>query len=515
MTSECVGAAPAGEPPTTADEPGTVVEPVPEPGTSVERILQLTEAAMRFYEERYPGSPAAAYLHTRLHTNLLDDPRFRVGHAPNAWSPLTDHLRAAGATDDELLDAGLASYTRRGQLIDHFRDRVLFPILDAESRPVGLVGRALPGSTDPRKYLNTPTTAAYRKGEHLYGLTETKLEQDAGAALCRVEGPLDALAITLAGDGHTVGVAPLGTALTDTQANLLASSGRRVMHCTDDDPAGHQAALTDYRKLTARGCYPDALVLRDAKDPAELLARHRGTHLLAATANDPQADLATVVNQQLLDRLLPRHDPTPYERIHALRSAAALIAALPPSSVARPRGPARRTPWPRRRRRGGTPGDRGLCQPLGAHPRDPHRPATALSRRRPGRRPRHTEGTAQRPRDLRSRSSPRRPAHNASRSTPRHNHPDERVPGHKGGAVAIADTPATVRAAMTKQMRAAATRLATALAVSHLALRPAAGLFLLVPRVGLAWRADMGVLPRPAAGARRSSPKPRPQLALR
>src|SRR5450759_4065924 len=183
---------------------------------------------------------------------------YQLGYAPPGWTALVDHLRARGYTDAQLLDAGVGLRTRRGGV---FRDRLMFPVRDAGGdRVVGFLGRALTESDDTPKYLNSPATALYRKGDVLYGLGAEPSRQAlaAGARPVLVEGPLDAIAVTAGGASRYVGVAPCGTALTaaqvaalDTAAGPMAERG--VLVAFDNDPGGRQASLRAYELLRQRG----------------------------------------------------------------------------------------------------------------------------------------------------------------------------------------------------------------------------------------------------------------------
>ncbi len=275
-----------------------------------DRLIELNTHAAAFFTDHYPDSWAPGYLHDRLGTDLTADARFTPGHAPADWTALVAHLRGLGATEDELLAAGLAQRARTGALIDRFRDRLTFPIHDLDGAVVGFIARRNPtaphdGPAGP-KYLNTPGTDLYRKGEHLFGLHEARAALTADATPALVEGPLDAIALTLAGAGQTVGVATLGTALTDQQADLLGpyirgGDGPGVLVATDNDPAGQQAAERIYWQLTARGDDPRRLALPDGLDPADLFHRDGATAL--QTAIDTSSSLADA----LLDAPNPGH----------------------------------------------------------------------------------------------------------------------------------------------------------------------------------------------------------------
>ena len=171
-------------------------------------------------------------------------------------------------------------------MIDRFRDRALFPILNPQTGHVlGFVGRRNPTLTDDTphagpKYLNTPTTALFHKGDQLYGAVPDLLA--AGATPVLVEGPMDAHAVTLATGGAHIGLAPLGTALTEDQAAQLAGYGPAPVVATDADLAGRVAAERDHWLLTQHNLVPLMATLPPGTDPADLLAQRGPTELTAA-----------------------------------------------------------------------------------------------------------------------------------------------------------------------------------------------------------------------------------------
>ncbi|SMO91173.1 DNA primase, catalytic core [Geodermatophilus aquaeductus] len=297
-----------------------------------DRLVELNAEAAAFFTDSYPGSWAPGYLRERLGTDLTPDTPFTPGYAPGGWTALVDHLRGRGATDDELLAAGLAQRARTGTLIDRFRDRLTFPTRDVDGVVRGFVARRNPAAAEDGragpKYLNTPGTDLYRKGEHLLGLHESRAALAAGAAPALVEGPLDAIALTLAGDGRTVGVALLGTALTDRQADLLRphirGDGPGVLVATDADDAGRRAAERMYWQLTARGDDPRRLGLPDGRDPADLL-REGGT-----PAVQEAIDRAGSLAAHLLDARLHEARAGGASGPAVLGEVAAVVAATPP-----------------------------------------------------------------------------------------------------------------------------------------------------------------------------------------
>ena len=317
--------------------------------TSRERIVELHDQAAAFYANRYAGSGAARYVADRFGEDLSAHDWITIGYAPQGWTSLVDHLRATtDVTDVELVDAGLAQRTKTGdRIIDVFRDRVVIGIRDLDGALVGFTGRAAPGDTEAPKYINTPQTAAFHKGELLLGLAEHAAAFKDGAIPTRVEGAFDAIAVTLAGGGRVVGVAPLGTALTAHQADLLADAGPagEVWVTTDTDKAGIKAAQSDFWRLAEAGADTRAPFLVDyqnptvaVKDAAELYRRDGGASL--ARCLDVDQGVGTpdqpLLAGTLIDRMIGTDSRVADREAPVLvgmaRNAANLIAASRPES---------------------------------------------------------------------------------------------------------------------------------------------------------------------------------------
>jgi conjugative relaxase-like TrwC/TraI family protein len=293
------------------------------------RILELNRLATVYYVCQFPGSWAQPYLAERLRTDLTGDPYVLPGYAPAGWTRLVDHLRRHGVTDLELTESGLASVARTGRLIDRFRDRLVFPITrlaaDGQLEPLGFVGRRHPDTTDQTggpKYLNTPDTPLFHKGAQLFTVRADLL--GAGATPVLVEGPLDALAVSLAGRGRYVGVAPLGTSLTEEQAAHLAAtavrSGVSPIVGTDADFAGRLAAERDYWLLAQHGLAPMAVALRPGSDPASVLE-----------SAGPDALRSDLLKSAPLAEVLRRDRPDNVCGLDAAREIARVLAAGTPT----------------------------------------------------------------------------------------------------------------------------------------------------------------------------------------
>ncbi len=289
-----------------------------------ERLAHINELSLRYYEHCFTNSWARPYLIERFHQDLTGG-TFRPGYAPDSWTGLVTHLRRQGVTVDEMLAAGVATTASTGRLIDRFRDRVVFPITH-QGQILGFVARRNPTHTDDDqhgpKYLNTPDTPLFHKGAQLFAAGD--LTSDATPVL--VEGPMDAIAVTIATAGKAVGLAPLGTSLTEEQAAELHALGRVPVIATDADHAGRAAAERDFWILTPYGADPICALLPDGSDPADLVASNAQDKLAEAV------EAAGPLAHRLIDRFLD--DSTEIVRaLDALRVVAARPASQWPTDL--------------------------------------------------------------------------------------------------------------------------------------------------------------------------------------
>ena len=192
--------------------------------------------------------------------------RFGIGYAPDAWRALREEAHKHDIPDDVLLAAGLIKESERGEEpYDRFRDRLIFPIAELSGRVVAFGGRILSKSENAPKYLNSPETVIYHKGEMLYGLNWAKgAIRREGTALV-VEGYMDY--VSLAGRGIEHVVAGMGTAMTDAQANLLARYSGKALLLYDSDAAGSKAAFRTGDALLHAGVHPLVVTLPTGEDP--------------------------------------------------------------------------------------------------------------------------------------------------------------------------------------------------------------------------------------------------------
>ncbi len=185
------------------------------------RLLALLEVSVKFFEEqlRAPsGQEARRYIEKRgLQRETID--AFRLGFAPNGRSVLKEYLGKQGFTAQDMAASGmLISGDDIPTPYDRFRNRVMFPIQDAKGRTIAFGGRALDAAA-PAKYLNSPETPLFHKGGVLFNAHRARPLAFNRARVIAVEGYMDVIALAEAGFGETV--APLGTALTEAQVQLL------------------------------------------------------------------------------------------------------------------------------------------------------------------------------------------------------------------------------------------------------------------------------------------------------
>jgi DNA primase len=282
-------------------------------------LHQVVEAACAWFEAQLRPSGGRAAL-TYLRGRGLDDAtiaRFRLGFAPDGRTALKDALKTQGIDEAMLLEAGLLTRPEEGgESYDFFRGRVMFPITDRRGQVIAFGGRVL-GDGQP-KYLNSRDTPLFDKGRNLYALDKAREGVRAGAQLVVAEGYMDVIAL------HSVGlagaVAPLGTALTEAQIELLWKMAPVPVLCFDGDTAGQRATLRAAARalpLLIPGFSLGFATLPAGDDP-DSLVRKRGSHALTEifAASRPLVDV--VWEAEIAGRSLD----TPEQRA-ALRAALA------------------------------------------------------------------------------------------------------------------------------------------------------------------------------------------------
>ncbi|SIT16089.1 DNA primase [Roseivivax lentus] len=238
------------------------------------QLAEVMEDAVRFYRMQLKTGAAAGardYLAGRgLDAAALE--RFEIGFAPEGWQSLWDHLTGKGVAPDLIMGAGLAKpSTRGGTPYDVFRNRILFPIRDGRGRAIAFGGRAMdPG--DKAKYLNSPETELFDKGRNLYNLGPAREAAGKGQRLVVAEGYMDVIALVRA--GFAAAVAPLGTAVTESQLQMLWRVADEPIIALDGDKAGLRAAhrVIDLAlPLMEAGKSLRFALMPDGQDPDDLI----------------------------------------------------------------------------------------------------------------------------------------------------------------------------------------------------------------------------------------------------
>lgn len=201
--------------------------------------------------------------------------RFRLGLAPESWDWLLSAARRARIAADGLLEAGLVTRNQEGRVYDRFRNRLLFPILDARGRCVAFGGRTL--GDDPAKYLNSPESPLFSKSRILYAFDAARAEMAQRGEALVVEGYMDA--VLLHQHGFTHACATLGTSLTDAHVKLLRQQCRRLYLCFDSDTAGVAAANRAAEIAVRSEMDVRVVVIGHGKDPADVLVSHGASAL--------------------------------------------------------------------------------------------------------------------------------------------------------------------------------------------------------------------------------------------
>lgn len=250
----------------------TVPEATPQERQRAERaktLQEACEAALRFFRRRLEapdGADALAYLRRRgLKPETIE--AFRLGWAPDGRKALKQALTGEGYPEAMLVEAGLLIKPEDGgESYDRFRGRVIFPIADRRGRVIAFGGRAL-GDIKP-KYLNSPETPLFNKGSLLYSLDKARQAVRDGADVIVTEGYTDVIALHQAGFGGAV--APLGTALTESQIEELWRLAPEPVLCFDGDEAGRRAAGRALDRLLPRlvpGKTAKFVFLPEGEDP--------------------------------------------------------------------------------------------------------------------------------------------------------------------------------------------------------------------------------------------------------
>jgi len=241
------------------------------------RLIEICRLSALFYHQVLLRSPLAKEARSYLKKRGLKDEiieEFKLGFAPERWDSLLKFLTKRKYALSDIEAAGLiVSGKRASQYYDRFRDRIMFPICNSYGEVVGFTGRVLPGADEKQgKYINTPQTAIYNKSRILYGLNLAKpfIRQEDSVVL--VEGNMDVISSYQAGVKNVV--CSSGTALTESQIELLSRYSKNVILAFDVDPAGMSATNRSIDLMLSHGLNIKIVNLPKGKDPDDCIRQN-------------------------------------------------------------------------------------------------------------------------------------------------------------------------------------------------------------------------------------------------
>ncbi len=244
-----------------------------------ERIYNLNELAARYFVHHLKtdaGKKALDYLLKRgIKQETIE--LFRIGYAPAEWTGFFNFAQKKGAQPDLMVKGGLVSPGREKGYYDRFRDRVIFPIFNINGKVAGFGGRILAeGEKSGPKYLNSPETPVFEKGNMLYGLNLAREEMRRQKKAIVMEGYTDVITAYQAGFRNCV--ASLGTALTAEQGRLLRHQADTVVTAYDSDSAGETATWRGLAILQSSGCLVQVADLPKDSDPDTYIRKKGAEH---------------------------------------------------------------------------------------------------------------------------------------------------------------------------------------------------------------------------------------------
>jgi DNA primase len=248
----------------------------PQIETQRKRIYDICELAAKFFEKQLyagqEGQKAKKYL---LQRGIKEESltKWRIGFAPKSWEGLLSFLKQRGFSIGEIKRAGLILESEKGKVYDRFRGRIIFPIFDLNSQPIGFGGRVFgEDKKTVAKYLNIPNTALYNKSNVLYGLNRAKVPIRKENECILVEGYTDVIM------SHQIGienvVATSGTALTPNQLKILKRYSDKLTTAFDMDIAGDTATKRGIELAQKQGFNIKVATMPQDKDPADVIAEN-------------------------------------------------------------------------------------------------------------------------------------------------------------------------------------------------------------------------------------------------
>ena len=249
-----------------------------------EKFYQIMEDSHNFFMDKIfaqESRTALNYLANRgLDTDLIKE--HRLGYAPAKWSELYEFLKEKNYSDEDLLTLGLIKKNEEGRIYDTFRNRIIFPIYSISNRIIAFGGRTLEKDNSTPKYINSPDTPIFKKGKNIYGIERAVNIRNKNYSIL-MEGYMDVLSANIF--DFDTSVAPLGTALTVEQAQLIKRYSSNILLCFDTDKAGKTATERASFILKSQGFNIRVLDFENAKDPDEYLRKNGKEAFLEVVKN--------------------------------------------------------------------------------------------------------------------------------------------------------------------------------------------------------------------------------------
>ena len=254
------------------------------PNENYEKFYNIMEETHNFFMDKMfsqDSRGALEYLSNRgLDTDLIKE--HQLGYASPKWSELYELLNSKGYSDKDLLALGLVKKSEEGRIYDAFRNRIIFPIFSPSGRIIAFGGRSLEKDDSIPKYINSPDTPIFKKGKNIYGIERAINIKNKNYSIL-MEGYMDVLSANIF--GFDTSIAPLGTALTEEQAQLIKRYSSNILLSFDMDKAGISATERASFILKAQGFNIRVLQFEESKDPDEFLKKNGREAFLKVVEN--------------------------------------------------------------------------------------------------------------------------------------------------------------------------------------------------------------------------------------
>ena len=249
-----------------------------------EKFYNIMEETHNFFMDKMfsqDSRGALEYLSNRgLDTDLIKE--HQLGYASPKWSELYELLNSKGYSDEDLLALGLVKKSEEGRIYDAFRNRIIFPIFSPSGRIIAFGGRSLEKDDSIPKYINSPDTPIFKKGKNIYGIERAVNIKNKNYSIL-MEGYMDVLSANIF--DFDTSIAPLGTALTEEQAQLIKRYSSNILLSFDMDKAGISATERASFILKAQGFNIRVLQFEESKDPDEFLKKNGREAFLKVVEN--------------------------------------------------------------------------------------------------------------------------------------------------------------------------------------------------------------------------------------